>query len=112
MAGNAVGARLNMADPRLLSRTHAPHLHLKADGTTPVEIVRSTRKPDATSIDDRDTLAETTQNVTVRHFLSFLALRTIARVRADRRLDQGRRLALVGEQLAGKSRERHRARRW
>jgi len=76
MAENSVGARLNLADPRILSRTHAPHLHLKADGTTPVEIVHSTRKSAATSLDDRDTLNETTQNKTVRHYLSFLALRT------------------------------------
>src|SRR5262249_43771474 len=32
MAVNAVGARVNMADTRILSRTHAPHVHLKADG--------------------------------------------------------------------------------
>lgn len=76
MAGNAVGARLNLADPRFLSRTRGPHLHLKADGTRPVEVVPSTRAPAATPLEDRDTLAETTQNVTVRHFLSFLALTT------------------------------------
>ncbi len=76
MAGNAVGARLNLADPRFLSRTRAPHVHLKADGTAPVEIAHSTRKPAATSVELRDTLAETTQNKTVRHFLSFLALKT------------------------------------
>jgi pimeloyl-ACP methyl ester carboxylesterase len=76
MAENSVGARLNLADPRLLSRTRAPHLHLKADGSKPIEIARSTRKPQATSLEDRDTLGETTQNKTVRHYLSFLALRT------------------------------------
>ncbi len=76
MAGNAVGARLNLADPRFLSRTRGKHLHLKADGTRPVEVVPSTRRPAATPIAERDTLAETTQNVTVRHFLSFLALTT------------------------------------
>jgi len=76
MAPNAVGARLQLADGRLLSRTHAPHLHLKADGSSPVEIARSTRKPDATPIALRDTLGETTQNVSVRHYLSFLAVRT------------------------------------
>ena len=67
---------MNLADPRWLSRTHAPHLHLKADDTTPVEIVKSTRAAAATPLEDRDTLGETTQNKTVRHFLSFLALRT------------------------------------
>ncbi len=76
MAENSVGARLNLADSRLLSRTHASHLHLKADGTTPIEIVKSTRKAAATPLEDRNTLGEVTQNKTVRHFLSFLALRT------------------------------------
>jgi hypothetical protein len=73
MAENSVGARLNLADTRLLSRTHAPHLHLKAVGTTPIEIITSTRKAAATPMDDRDTLDEVSQNKTVRHFLSFLA---------------------------------------
>jgi pimeloyl-ACP methyl ester carboxylesterase len=76
MAVNSTGARLNMADPRLLSRTHEPHLHLKADGTTPIEIIHSARKPEGTLPDSRDTMRETTYNTTVRHYLSFLALRT------------------------------------
>ena len=78
MATNSVGARLNLADPRILSRTHAAHRHLKADGTTPIEIVRSTRAPEGTDPALRDTLRETTQNTTVRHYLSFLAVRTTA----------------------------------
>ncbi|HKB09780.1 MAG TPA: hypothetical protein VKD69_03960 [Vicinamibacterales bacterium] len=78
MAVNAVGARPNMADPRILSHTHAAHPHLKADGTTPVEIVRSTRKGEATVPEQRDTLRDTVQNTNVRHFLSFLAIRTTA----------------------------------
>jgi hypothetical protein len=78
MATNSIGARLNLADPRLLSRTHGRHKHLRADGKTPVEIIRLTRKPEGTDPADRDTLSETTQNVTVRHFLSFLAIRTTA----------------------------------
>jgi hypothetical protein len=77
MAENSVGARINLADGRLLSRTHAPHLHLKADGTRPVEIVHSTRKPVGMTA-DRDTFEETGQEVTVRHFLSFQAVRTTA----------------------------------
>ena len=76
MAENSVGARLNLADLRLLSRTHAPHLHLKADGTKPIEIIKSTRKAVSTPAEDRDTLNEVSQNKTVRHFLSFLAIRT------------------------------------
>lgn len=78
MAENSVGARLNLADLRLLSRTHAPHLHVKADGTTPTEIIKSTRKAVTTPMDDRNTLNEVSQNKTVRHFLSFLAIRTTA----------------------------------
>ena len=109
MAGNAVGARLNMADPRLLSRTHAPHLHLKADGTTPVEIVRSTRKPEATSAEDRDTLAETTQNVTVRHFLSFLALRTTPEFELTEDSIKGFDWRSSANSSPGQCRERHRA---
>lgn len=75
MAENSVGARINLADARILSRTHAPHLHLKADGTRPIEIVHSTRKPQGMTT-QRDTLRETGQEVTVRHYLSFQALRT------------------------------------
>jgi hypothetical protein len=76
MAENTQGARLNLADGKVLSRTHGEHLHLKADGTRPVEIVALTREPAATPAEDRDTLAETTQDTTLRHFLSFLAIRT------------------------------------
>jgi pimeloyl-ACP methyl ester carboxylesterase len=76
MAENSAGARPNLADSSLLSETHGAHLHLKADGSTPVEIAKSTRKANATAPEDRDTLAETTQNTTVRHFLSFLAVTT------------------------------------
>jgi len=76
MAENSMGARLNLADRNILAETHAPHLHLKADGTTPVEVARSTRKPGATAADLRDTVEETTQNTTVRHYLSYLAVTT------------------------------------
>ena len=76
MAVNSTGARLNMADSRILSRTHQAHVHLKADGTTPVEIIHSSRKAEATLPDARDTMRETTYNTTVRHYLSFLALTT------------------------------------
>jgi hypothetical protein len=76
MAVNSVGARLNLADGNLMSRTHAPHPVLKADGTTPVEIARSVRASAGTAEDSRETLGETTQNVSVRRYLSFLALRT------------------------------------
>jgi hypothetical protein len=75
MAENSVGARINLADKRLLSRTHAPHMNLKADGSRPVEIVHSVREPEGMTT-ARDTFRETGQEVTVRHYLSFQALRT------------------------------------
>ena len=75
-ADNSLGSRLNLADGRILARTHAPHLHLKADGTTPIEIVPSTHKPAAMAADLRDTIEETTQVTTVREYLSFLAITT------------------------------------
>jgi hypothetical protein len=68
------GARLDIADLRLLSKTHAAHRLLKADGTTSMQIVPSTRAPLAEA-DDMDRMNPTTQNVTVRYFLSFLAMR-------------------------------------
>jgi hypothetical protein len=71
------GARLDLADGQLLSRTHAPHTLLKADGTTSTQIVTSTRTP-VGNFDQMDRLDQTTQNVTVRYFLSFLAMRTTA----------------------------------
>lgn len=77
-ANNSLGSRLNLADGNLLAETHAPHLHLRADGTTPVEIVHSTRKPGAMAADMRDTIEETTQITTVRQYLSFLAITTTA----------------------------------
>ena len=76
MAANTQGARLNLADASILSRTHGVHLHLKADGSTPVEIVPLTRPAGATPEELRDTLAETTQETSVRHYLSFLAIST------------------------------------
>ncbi len=68
------GARLDLADLSLLSRSHAPHPVLKADGTTPTEIVTRIAAP-AAQPEDQGRLYDTTLNVTVRHFLSFDALR-------------------------------------
>jgi pimeloyl-ACP methyl ester carboxylesterase len=70
------GARLDLTDRRLLSRTHAPHLILKADGSTARQIVPSLFPPAKGDVDMVDQLALTTQEVTVRHYLSFYALRT------------------------------------
>jgi hypothetical protein len=76
MSEDAAGARLNLADPAVLSRTHGEHLLLKADGTTPVQIVLDVHIPKATSVRQRDTLAATAQYMTVRQFLAFSAIRT------------------------------------
>jgi pimeloyl-ACP methyl ester carboxylesterase len=70
------GARLDLADRRLLSKTHAPHLLLKADGSKATQVVPSLFPPIKGLADEVDRLDMTTQNVTVRHFLSFYALRT------------------------------------
>jgi hypothetical protein len=76
MSDNVACARLNLADPKILARTHAPHLLLKADGTTPVQIVPDVRAPKAISVKQRDTLAATTQYRTVREYLAFSAIST------------------------------------
>ena len=69
------GAAMTLADPRLLSKTHAPHPLLKVDGSMPTQIIPtlygSLAEPEAT-----DKLGFTTQEVTVRNFLSFLAMKT------------------------------------
>lgn len=70
------GARLDLADRALLSHTHAPHLLLKAAGTSSTQIIPSLLGGEATA-DDLDELYYTAQNVTVREYLSFYALRTI-----------------------------------
>jgi hypothetical protein len=76
MSEDAAGARLNLADPKILARTHAPHLLLKADGTTPIEIVQDVRAPKAIPVKQRDTLAATAQYMTVRQYLAFSAIST------------------------------------
>ncbi len=78
VAGGSVrrnGAWLNLADRRLMNRTHAPHLLLKADGTTVTQIVPSVMEGQAVS-NDLGRLNDTAQNVTVRRFLSFYSLHT------------------------------------
>lgn len=76
MSDNVAGARLNLADPKILARTHAPHLLLKADGTSPVQIVPEVREPKAIPLKQRDTLAATVQFKTVRQYLAFSAIGT------------------------------------
>ena len=70
------GARLDLADRHFMARTHAPHPLLKTDGTLVTQIVPSVMPPLPGNADGVDTLERTTQNLTVRHFLSFYALRT------------------------------------
>ena len=75
MAENSVGARLTrrrelpVPDPRAApapqGRRH------RADRDRPLDAQAGGHQPEV-----RDTLRETTQNITVRHYLSFLALRT------------------------------------
>jgi pimeloyl-ACP methyl ester carboxylesterase len=69
------GAALNLADLRLMSKTHAPHMLLKADGSRPVQIVPITYGG-LSEPEHEDTMGNTTQEITVRNFLSFLAVRT------------------------------------
>ena len=70
------GARLDLADRHFMARTHAPHPLLKTDGSIVTQIVQSVLPPLPDNVEGVDTLERTTQNVTVRHFLSFYALRT------------------------------------
>ena len=69
------GARLDIADRKLLSRTRLPHLLLKANGSEAREIIRSLAPPMA-SDKDLDTYYRTTPlgSQTVRHYLSFYGL--------------------------------------
>jgi pimeloyl-ACP methyl ester carboxylesterase len=69
------GAALNLADLKLMSRTHAPHLLLKADGSRPVQIIPTTFDGLAQP-ESEDKMYNTVQATTVRSFLSFLAMRT------------------------------------
>jgi hypothetical protein len=70
---NNAGARPELADIRLMSRTRAPHPVLKADGSTKVEVLQQTRLAQGQPY--RSTLGQTTMNTTVRKYLSFQALR-------------------------------------
>jgi len=77
MGVNATGARLYQPDVRVVSKTRAAHLLLKADGTTPTEIVRSVRPPSGANPDEAlGSLSVMTQNSTVRRFLGMSAIRT------------------------------------
>jgi pimeloyl-ACP methyl ester carboxylesterase len=73
---NISGARADFADSHLMSRTHAPHPLLKTDGSVKVQIVPKQELARAYQAQPyEDMLAQTTMNVTVRHYLSTQALR-------------------------------------
>ena len=69
------GAALNLADLHLMSKTHAPHMLLKSDGSRPVQIIPTTYGG-LSEPEHQDNMGNTTQEITVRNFLSFLAVRT------------------------------------
>lgn len=75
MTGESIGARLNLADPNLLSQTHGAHPLLKADGTAPVQIIHLARPTQAIPEKVRDTMDKTVFFNTVRQFLSTQAIR-------------------------------------
>jgi pimeloyl-ACP methyl ester carboxylesterase len=77
VSGSAIrinGARPELADLNLLSKTHAPHMVLKADGSRPTEIVHQVYG-NISEPETEDTLAGTTLHLTVKQFLSVQALR-------------------------------------
>jgi pimeloyl-ACP methyl ester carboxylesterase len=77
VAGSTVGingSRPQLADVRLLSKSHAPHMLLKADGTKPVTIIPQVMPPEA-SAENQASLYQGTLDFTVKYYLSFQALR-------------------------------------
>lgn len=80
---SAAGAHPARADIRLLSRTHAPHLLLKSDGSKVTQVIPSVAPPQARP-EDQGSLFQTTLDVTVRHYLTFNAVR----VTSDYRMTQ------------------------
>ena len=77
MAVSSGGARLYQPDTRLISRTRASHLLLKADGSDVEGVVPSVRPPTGQrSPDTLRSLSATAQNTTVRRFLAASAIRT------------------------------------
>jgi len=77
-ATSSLGPRPNLQDPAILAETHGAHMDLMADGSRPIGIVRSTRRAAAPRPAQRDTYEDTVLNKSVRHYLSFQAIRTTA----------------------------------
>ena len=70
----AAGANPSGTDLKLLAKTHASHLLLKSDGTKSMQIISGVGGPFERP-QDQDTLSQTTVDVTVKHYLSFDAIR-------------------------------------
>jgi hypothetical protein len=64
----------------LLSKTHAPHPLLKADGSSKVQVIVRIGAPQGEPY--RNMLSQTSMDTTVRHYLSFQALRVTPDYRA------------------------------
>jgi hypothetical protein len=77
MGVNATGARLYQPDVRVVSKTRAPHVLLKANGAASTEIIHSVRPPSGANPGEAlGSLSVMTQNSTVRRFLGMSAIRT------------------------------------
>ncbi len=72
---NMSGARAEMTDIRLMSRTHAAHPLLMADGSVKTQVISRTMAPQGQPY--RNMLSQTAMDTTVRHYLSFQALRVM-----------------------------------
>ena len=68
------GGRPEMADTRLLSKTRDRHMLLKADGSLSMQVIPSVMPPQARP-EDEGLLYQSALNATVRHYLSFQAVR-------------------------------------
>jgi hypothetical protein len=76
LGADANGARLFQTDLALASHTKAPHLLLKADGTQEMTIIHSVRGPQTQSSKQIRALGVTSEETSVRRYLSRSALRT------------------------------------
>ena len=76
LGADANGARLFQPDVAIASHTKAPHLLLKADGTQVETIIHSVRGPQSQSARQIHALGVTSEETTVRRYLSRSALRT------------------------------------
>ena len=87
---SANGAHPARADRRLLSKTHSSHLLLKADGTNVTQVIPEVT-PAGARPEDQERMVQTNLEVTVRHYLTYNALR----VTPDYRMTQDNITGLV-----------------